>query len=86
MKEIPKFQNEEEERTFWETHDSSDYVDWSTAQRVVFPNLKKTTKSISIRLPEDMLELLKNRANAMDVPYQSLIKMILSDGLKKMSA
>lgn len=86
MKTVPTFKNEEEEQLFWKTHDSTEYVDWSSAQKVVFPNLKKTTKAISLRLPEDMIEMLKNRANAMDVPYQSLIKMILSDGLKKMSA
>jgi len=81
-KTIPIFKNEEEERLFWETHDSTDYVDLSKAKSVRFPNLKKTTKSISIRLPVDMIDALKVKANSMDVPYQSLIKMILSEGLK----
>ncbi len=81
-KTIPIFKSEEEERLFWETHDSTDYIDLSNAKSVRFPNLKKTTKSISIRLPVDMIDALKVKANSMDVPYQSLIKMILSEGLK----
>ncbi len=81
-KTIPIFKSEEEERLFWETHDSTDYVNLSKAKSVRFPNLKKTTKSISIRLPVDMIDALKVKANSMDVPYQSLIKMILSEGLK----
>jgi len=81
FKEIPKFKSEQEEREFWETHDTADYFDLSKAQRVTFPNLKKSTKTISLRLPADMLENLKVKANAMDVPYQSLIKMILQKEL-----
>ncbi len=81
-KTIPTFKNEEEERLFWETHDSTDYIDMSRARSVRFPNLKKTTKSISVRLPVDMIDALKVKANSMDVPYQSLIKMILSEGLR----
>ena len=81
LKRIPSFESEAEEREFWETHDSSEYFDLSQAKRVRFPNLKKTTKSISIRLPVDMLEALKVRANAIDVPYQSYIKMILQKAL-----
>jgi predicted DNA binding CopG/RHH family protein len=81
--EIPVFASEEEERAFWESHDTVDYVDWSKAARARFPNLKKSTKTISIRRPEDMLEKIKVRANAMDVPYQSLIKMMLDESLKK---
>jgi predicted DNA binding CopG/RHH family protein len=80
-KKIPKFKNEAEERKFWETRDSSEYFDLTQAKSVKFPNLKKTTKSISIRLPVDMLEALKVRANAIDVPYQSYIKMILQKEL-----
>ena len=83
MKKIPTFQNEAEEKAFWETHDSTDYIDWSKAQQARFPNLKKTTKSISIRLPVDMLEKIKMRAHALDVPYQSLIKVMLQEQLKK---
>ena len=80
-KKIPKFESEQEEREFWETHDTTDYFDMSKAKQVNFPNLKKSTKTISLRLPADMLERLKVKANAMDVPYQSLIKMILQKEL-----
>jgi len=79
---IPTFKNEEEERLFWETHDTTEYLDISKAKVVRFPNLKKSTKSISIRLPEAMIDALKVKANSMDVPYQSLIKMMLNDGLR----
>ncbi len=82
-KTIPTFKDENEERIFWETHDATEYLEMSQAKRVRFPNLKKTTKSISIRLPVDMIDALKVKANSMDVPYQSLIKMILSEGLKE---
>ncbi len=78
---IPIFKDENEEREFWEKNDVTDYFDVSKAKRVRFPNLKKTTKSISIRLPVDMLEELKVRANSIDVPYQSYIKMLLEEGL-----
>ena len=81
-KTIPTFKNDEEERTFWETHDTTEYFDTSKVKKVRFPNLKKTTKSISIRLPVDMIDELKVRANSIDVPYQSFIKMLLKDGLK----
>ena len=81
LKKIPEFKNEEEEKKFWEEHNSSEYIDWSKAEAVRFPNLKKSTKSISLRLPEDMLERLKSRANAMDIPYQSYIKMLLQKEL-----
>jgi predicted DNA binding CopG/RHH family protein len=79
LKPIPRFRNEAEERKFWETHDSTDYVDWSAAQRVRFPNLKPSTKSISLRLPLSLLEQIKVEANKRDVPYQSLIKVWLAE-------
>jgi len=79
LKPIPVFKNEADERKFWETHDSTDYVDWSKAQRVRFPNLKPSTTSISIRLPIGLLEDIKIAANKRDVPYQSLIKMWLAE-------
>ncbi len=79
LKKIPKFRSEAAERRFWETHDSTDYLDWSKAQRVRFPNLKLSTTSISIRLPTGLLEEIKIAANKRDVPYQSLIKMWLSE-------
>ena len=80
-KTIPTFKNEEEEREFWENHDTTDYFDTSKVGAVRFPNLKKSTKSISIRLPEDMLDELKVRANSIDIPYQSFIKILLQEGL-----
>ena len=79
MKEIPTFKSEEEEQKFWSEHDSTEYVDWSKARQGVFPNLKPSTKTISLRLPEAMLEELKLLANKKDVPYQSLVKMFLAD-------
>lgn len=81
LKEIPKFKTEDEEREFWASHDSTDYFDWDNAERVVFPNLKPTTRTISLRLPNSMLNGLKVAANKRDVPYQSLIKMFLKDRL-----
>lgn len=79
LRPVPKFESEAEERAFWETHDSTDYVDWSKAQRVRFPNLKPSTVSISLRLPVSLLEDIKIAANKRDVPYQSLIKMWLAE-------
>ena len=76
---IPAFTSEAEERAFWENHDSTDYVDWSEAERIRFPNLKPSSKSISLRMPIDLLERIKIAANKRDVPYQSLIKMWLSE-------
>ena len=78
-KKIPKFRSEDEEREFWATHDSTDYVDWKKAKRVVLPELKPSLKTISLRLPEAMLEELKLIAHKKDVPYQSLLKMFLSE-------
>jgi len=77
--EIPCFVNEDEEREFWATHDSTDYIDWDEANAAVFPQLKPTTKSISLRLPLPMLNELRLLANKRDVPYQSLIKMFLHE-------
>ena len=79
FKRIPKFKSEAEEAEFWATHDSTEYVDYSKAKSVVFPNLKPSTKTISIRLPESLIEHLKVLANKRDVPYQSLLKMFLSE-------
>jgi predicted DNA binding CopG/RHH family protein len=77
LKEIPRFTNEDEEREFWASHDSTEYIDWDEADLAVFPQLKPTTKSISLRLPLPMLNELRLLANKRDVPYQSLIKMYL---------
>ena len=79
MKNIPTFKNEEAERKFWAEHDSTEYVDWSKAKRAVFPNLKPSTKTISLRLPQTLLEELKLLANKRDVPYQSLLKVFLAE-------
>ena len=82
LKKIPAFKSEAEESAFWDEHDVTEYFDMSRAKPLRFSNLKKTTKSISLRLPVDMIEELKVKANAMDVPYQSLIKMFLTNALK----
>jgi len=81
LKAVPKFRSEAEERAFWEKHDSADYLDWTKAQRVTLPNLKPTTKTISLRLPQHLLDSIKTAANARDVPYQSLIKVWLQEKL-----
>lgn len=78
-KPIPDFKSEDEERDFWATHDSTDYIDWGQAKRVVMPHLKPSTRTISMRMPESMLDELKLMANKRDVPYQSLIKLFLRE-------
>jgi len=78
-KTIPVFKDEDEERAFWEKEDITDYVDWSKAKKATFANLKPSTKTISLRLPEFLLDELKILAHKRDVPYQSLIKMFLKD-------
>ena len=78
-KPLPVFRSEAEERRFWETHDSADYLDWSKAERVRLPNLKPSTTAISLRLPVPLLERIKVAANKRDVPYQSLIKTWLAE-------
>ncbi len=80
-KPIPDFSSEAEERAFWESVDSTDYLDWSKAEQVRFPNLKPSSTSISLRLPIAMLERVKIAANKRDVPYQSLIKTWLAEKL-----
>ena len=83
IKSSPKFKTEAEERAFWERHDSSDYVDWKAAKSVSMPNLKPSTKTISLRLPEGLLDSIKIEANKRDMPYQSLIKSWLADDVKQ---
>ena len=78
---IPSFANEEQERAYWELHDSSEHLDWTKARKVTLPNLKPSTKTISLRLPQHLLDSLKVAANARDVPYQSLIKVWLLEKL-----
>jgi predicted DNA binding CopG/RHH family protein len=82
-KTVPDFQSEAEERAFWESHDSSDYIDWSEAQSVSLPNLKPSTRTISLRLPVALLERIKIEANKRDMPYQSLIKAWLAEDVKR---
>lgn len=79
LKNIPDFKTEDEERKFWASHDSTEYVDWSKAERVILPNLKPSTESISLRLPSHLLARIKEMANKKDVPYQSLMKVFLSE-------
>lgn len=81
-KPVPKFKSEAEERKYREARDSAELVDWSGAERVTFPNLKRTTQSISLRLPSHLLDRIKAAVNARDVPYQSLIKVWLEEKVK----
>lgn len=82
-KRIPEFKNEDEEREFWASHDASEYLDWGQAQRAIFPSLKPSTRTISLRLPESMLYELRQLANERDVPYQSLIKTFLRERIDR---
>lgn len=83
LKKIPRFKNEKEEAEFWNTHDSTEYIDWSKAKNVIFPNLKPTSRSISIRLPEYIIDQVKIEANKLDIPYQTLMKQYIAKGVKK---
>ncbi|MCD5397768.1 BrnA antitoxin family protein [candidate division NPL-UPA2 bacterium] len=82
-KSIPKFKTEVEEQAFWAKHDSTDFVNYTKGKRGLFPNLKPSVKTISIRLPQSLLESLKVLAHKNDIPYQSLVKMILSEKVEK---
>lgn len=83
VKKIPVFENEDEEREFWATHDSTEYINWNRAEKVTFSNLKPSVEKISLRLPKSMLEELKLLANKRDVPYQSLLKIFLAERIEK---
>ena len=83
IKPIPSFSSEAEEREFWETHDSMEFIDWNRAVPTTFPNLKPSMKTISIRLPESLIDSLKVLAHKQDVGYQSFIKMLLSEHVAK---
>ena len=83
VKSLPEFKTEAEERDFWEKHDSTDFVNWKQAQSVSMPNLKPSTKTISLRLPENLLNSIKVEANKRDMPYQSLIKVWLAEEIKQ---
>ena len=83
FKKIPKFATEDQERDFWATADTSEYFDWSKAEEVIFPNLKRSTESISLRLPQHLLARIKELANIKDVPYQSLMKIFLAEKVEQ---
>ena len=82
-KKLPVFKNEQDERDFWASHDSTEYLDYSKASKVIFPSLKPSLKTISLRLPGSLIENLKTIANKKDVPYQSLMKIFLVERVKK---
>ena len=82
-KKIRKFKNEDQEREFWATHDSMEHIDWGKAKRITLPNLKPSVRTISLRLPESMLEELRLLSNKRDVPYQSLLKVFLAERLEE---
>ena len=88
LKQIPKFKSEAAERAFWEdeSNDTSDYFDFSNAKRVVFPNLKLSTKTISLRLPQNLLDSIRVQANRLDVPYQSLMKVWLAEKAEEIAS
>jgi predicted DNA binding CopG/RHH family protein len=83
LKKLPKFKNEDQERKFWDTHSSVDYFDWSKAKIGIFPNLKLTSRSISIRLPEGLINKAKIKANKLAIPYQALMKQCIAQGLEQ---
>lgn len=83
LKKVPKFKSEDAERDFWAKHDATDYLDFSQAEEVVLPNLKPSTKAISLRLPVALIDRLKMLANKRDVPYQSLLKVLLSEKVEE---
>jgi predicted DNA binding CopG/RHH family protein len=83
LKTVPEFANIDDEGKFWDTHDSTQYVDWSSAEKTILPNLKFSTESISLRLPSPLLARLKELANEKDVPYQSLLKLYLSERIER---
>jgi len=83
LKQIPNFNNEDDEREFWAKADSSEYFDWSKGEEIIFPNLKPSTESISLRLPSYLLARIKEIANKKDIPYQSLMKIFLNEKMNQ---
>lgn len=83
LEKLPKFRSEKEEAEFWATHDSTEYIDYLKAKKAISPSLKPTTRTISIRLPESLIEHLKVLANKRDIPYQSLMKMFLVERIEE---
>jgi predicted DNA binding CopG/RHH family protein len=88
LKPIPKFKSESEERAFWESksNDTSEYFDWSKAEVVELPHLQPSTKTISLRLPQNLLDRIRAKANRLDVPYQSLMKVWLAEKVEEVSS
>ncbi|APF19184.1 BrnA antitoxin family protein [Caldithrix abyssi] len=82
-KKIPKFKDEDKEREFWAAHDSTDYIDWNNGEELIMPNLKPSLKTISLRVPQSLIDELKFLANKKDIPYQSLLKMFLVERVEK---
>jgi len=82
-KKLPEFHSEAQEREFWFSHDSTDYIDWNDGKKLILPNLKPSLKTISLRVPESLIEELKVLANKKDIPYQSLLKMFLAERVEK---
>lgn len=82
-KQIPKYKDEDREREFWATHDSTEYIDWNDGKKLILPNLKPSLKTISLRVPESLIEELKLLANKKDIPYQSLLKVFLVERVEK---
>jgi predicted DNA binding CopG/RHH family protein len=80
---IPKFKSEREERSFWAKHDSADFIDWSKAKRAKFPDLQPSTRTISLRLPQMLIDELKILAHKRDIPYQSLLKSFLAERVRE---
>ena len=83
MKKIPRFKNEQDEQVFWETTDSTEYIDWKKVEKALLPYLKPSVKKVSLRLPELMIDELKQLANKRDVPYQSLMKLFLAERIQQ---
>ena len=83
LKPIPSFKSEAEEREFWQTYDSTEYVDYDSVKNVKFPNLKLTSKPITIRLPQTLIERVKIKANKMGIPYQVFIKKLIFEGMTR---
>lgn len=83
LKHLPRFVSKAAEQVFWETHDSTDYLDWSNAKQAVFPDLKPSTQTISLRLSESLLNRVKIAAHKRDIPYQTFIKVLVDQGLQR---
>jgi len=83
LKPIPRFRSEKAERKFWQSHDSTEYVDYSRAVRVSFPNLKLSSRPVTLRLPQTLIDKVKIKAHQRDIPYQALIKEFIFEGLTR---